>query len=101
MDYIRDKVILRTALASIVPSAIYVIGYSLSKLFGKKLYDFDYELNLSQSQTCLFLLGAAILNPLKNFSLYLLFGPIEYFLDSKLYVDPKKNYILNGNFAPV
>ena len=42
MDYIRDKVILKTALASIVPSAIYVIGYSLSKLFGKNLYNFDY-----------------------------------------------------------
>jgi hypothetical protein len=94
MDFIKNKIFLRGILASLAPITIYAFGYAAASIFTKVPGGF-----FNPTAWCA-ILACAFVYPLSQASLWLLFKPIETFIENKIRTDqsyPTKK----GNFAPV
>ena len=90
MEFIKNKVIKRTLLSSIVPLILYSLVYAASGI-GHFSFNNNYAL--------ITVLIFSVMYPFSQFSLWMLFAPIEAKFDRDL--SNKNNHFLRGNFAAV
>ena len=84
MDFIKNKIVYRTILSSIGPIILYSTGFLGYKLLkATSMLDSSAEFTYGNSYAWLTILAFAILYPLNQFSLWLFFKPIEFFIDRK------------------
>jgi hypothetical protein len=95
MDFIKNKILVRSVVSSIAPIFIYSFGFIVAKLFSEP--SFLYW----NSTAWLGILFTSILYPLNQLALKLFFGPIEFMLNRNLMVKKEDNPILRGNFLAV
>lgn len=96
MDFIKNKIVLRSIFASISPVLLYTAGFHIAKATSA-VFTAEYW-NMSAWAA---IAAMSILYPLNQISLWMFFKPIEYVLYRNLKVDVNHNPILKGNFKPV
>lgn len=97
MDFIKNKIIIRSILSSIVPIALYTIGYA----FYRATNIYEEFVPYGNKNSWLAILAVSALYPLNWVWLKCLFAPMEALIESKLSINKSKNPILNANFAAV
>lgn len=102
MDFIKNKIIVRSLMSSVSPIILYSLGFVTYKIFdGSMEVPAQEPLEYFNSTAWLSILGLAVIYPINQICLWLLFRPIEMILDKKLHVDLTTNPILKGNFTPI
>jgi hypothetical protein len=71
MDFIKEKIVARSLVASIVPGSIYTSVWVLSKIVGSSSFDF---LNI---YALLVLSATSFIYPVNHIGLFLLFQPLD------------------------
>lgn len=102
MDFVKNKVILRTFIASIPPITIYSIGRALVKILKPTYLSPIVEASSYFNSTAwVVIFATALLYPISQVNLWMFFSPIESWLNKKLKVDNSRNPFLRGNFKPI
>ena len=91
--FVKDKIVLRTLVASIAPVSLYSAGYGIAALCGAATIPYFSAI------PWLCLAGVSAVYPLNRIGLALLFEPTEWMLRRSLKVEYNK--ILDGNFARI
>ena len=101
IDFIKKKIVLRSVVSCIAPIMLYTGGYIVLMVIYLTTSLVKEVPLYTNMYAWLTILAFAVVYPLNQISLWLLFAPIEHIIDRKIKTDPKKNPILKGNFAPI
>ena len=91
--FIKNKIILRSLIASIAPVILYSIGYGITALFVDVSFPFFSLI------PWLIIAGVSAIYPINRIGLVLLFEPASWMLRRSLKIDYNK--LLDGNFARI
>ena len=93
LSTIKNKILIRSAVASVVPITAYSVGYGVAAVAGVATIPYFSAI------PWLCIAGVSVIYPLNKIGLTLLFAPIESRLNSKLKIPV--NPIIKGNFTPI
>lgn len=83
MDFIKNKVIVRSILSSLAPMMIYSVGFIAYKILKSAPTGDDQALTYGNAYAWYTILAFSIIYPLNQISLWLFFKPIETLIDKK------------------
>ena len=115
MDFIKNKIIIRSIIASIMPICLYSAAFGLYKIFLSfvafglyKIFDETGAWTYNNLYCWIGIGLISVIYPLNFIGLYLLFKPLEACFESKIRkgyrakgLDQRPNPVLQGNFAPI
>jgi hypothetical protein len=92
-NFVKDKIVLRTIVASVAPVSLYSAGYGIAALCGAATIPYFSAI------PWLCIAGVSVVYPLNRIGLGLLFEPTEWVLHRSLKVE--NNKMMLGNFASI
>jgi hypothetical protein len=92
-SFVKNKIIIRTCVASIAPVTLYSIGYGIAALSGAA------SMSYFSLIPWLCIAGLSAVYPINKVGLSLFFEPAEWIIRKNLHI--KYNKILNGNFGRI
>ena len=91
--FIKDKIILRSLVASVAPIILYSVGYGIASIFV------DIPFTFFSAIPWLCIAGVSVIYPINRIGLGLLFEPTAWMLKRSLKIDYNK--LFEGNFARI
>ena len=92
-EFVKNKIVIRTAVAAVAPISLYSAGYGVAAACGAASIPYFSAI------PWLCIAGVSALYPLNKIGLSLFFEPTEWILRRNLHM--KYNKILDGNFARI